>query len=152
VAKYRLPTEAEWEYAARAGTTTPTYWGNSSNPCQFANVRDLSTVGINWAGYKEDVPHANCNDGYPKTSPVGSFPANPWGFYDMLGNVEQLVQDCDSFLGYSNSSESSCRRRIAKGSEWHSAPWTIRAAEHDSIKPTDRYMGVGFRLARDLEP
>jgi formylglycine-generating enzyme required for sulfatase activity len=151
-AKYRLPTEVEWEYAARAGTTTPTYWGDPSKQCKFANVGDVSTIGINWAGYNAHVPRASCNDGYSMTSPVGAFPPNPWGFYDMLGNVLQWMQDCYVFPGYPAipTSSSNCGRRSERGSSWSSSRSTVRVAARNSIDPNNRNRGTGFRLAADL--
>ncbi|WP_081466476.1 formylglycine-generating enzyme family protein [Collimonas fungivorans] len=89
-----MPTEAEWEYATRAGTTTPTYWNEPSKQCQFVNSGDQATKTVDLSGYNTHALDADCNDGYPTTSPVGAFPPNPWGLYDMLGNVGQWTEDC----------------------------------------------------------
>ncbi|MFZ2007603.1 MAG: SUMF1/EgtB/PvdO family nonheme iron enzyme [Stellaceae bacterium] len=87
---YRLPSEAEWEYAARAGTTTSRYWGdNPDDSCAHENIGDQRLK----AEDPEMLPdYANCDDGYSWTAPVGSFKPNPWGLYDMLGNVENWAK------------------------------------------------------------
>src|SRR5262249_449287 len=85
---YRLLTEAEWEYAARAGTTTRFSWGNTeSDLCGYANGADLTAKDKNasWA--------ASCRDGHVNTAPVGSFKPNPFGLHDMHGNVWEWVED-----------------------------------------------------------
>ena len=90
--RYRLPSEAEWEYAARAGTPTSRYWGdNIDDGCTYENIADRSLK----KAAPEIIPvFANCDDGYAGTAPVGSFKPNPWGLYDMLGNVTNWVNDC----------------------------------------------------------
>jgi formylglycine-generating enzyme required for sulfatase activity len=96
---YRLPSEAEWEYAARAGTTTERYWGDDiAKTCEYANGADLTA--------RETIPNwptrwlvSPCHDGYAYTSPVGSFKPNQFGLYDMLGNAAQMTADCWN-IGY----------------------------------------------------
>ena len=90
--KYRLPSESEWEYAARAGTATARYWGEGeSGQCRHANGGDAS-VKERYSDWKWTV--ASCRDGHVHTAPVGSFAANGWGLHDMLGNVWEWTEDC----------------------------------------------------------
>lgn len=151
---YRLPTEAEWEYAARAGTTTPNYWGGvgSPNQCKFANARDMSAKDLD-----PGAPHVYCFDGYIETSPVGSFQPNAWGLYDMLGDVEQWAQDCWHF-GYSNSVATgsafgvgNCTKRELRGAGWSAIPVVMRSSVRYATKPNYVRSDIGFRLAVDVK-
>ncbi|RMD67692.1 MAG: formylglycine-generating enzyme family protein [Gammaproteobacteria bacterium] len=135
---YRLPSEAEWEYAARAGTTTRYWWGDE--------------VGKG---------HANCNGCGSQwdnkwTAPVGSFPPNPWGLYDTAGNVWEWVEDCwhGSYAGAPLDGSAwvsrSCSRRVVRGGSWYDFPRYVRSAYRYGYTPADRFNFIGFRLARDL--
>jgi len=135
--KYRLPTEAEWEYAARAGTTTPFYTGNC-----------LSTDQANYDGYH---PLSGCPKGEfrRKTVPVGSFSPNAWGLYDMYGNVYQWNQDI--YVDYPSTSvtdpvgASSDGNHVVRGGSWREHAWNCRAASRYSAhEEGDR--ALGFRL------
>jgi formylglycine-generating enzyme required for sulfatase activity len=160
---YRLPTEAEWEYAARAGTTTPRFWSND-NACKYANVFDLSGMKAIAAENGHAKPKLypgdfHCSDGYVNTSPVGVFKPNGFGLYDMLGNVEQLVADCLGPYGASKESQpadKNCRSIVVRGGSWARGPFGIRSASrmgHPMVATgniLNRATHVGFRVVRDL--
>jgi formylglycine-generating enzyme required for sulfatase activity len=149
---YRLPTEAEWEYAARSTKKTAWPWGNdvSNSGCKAVNAMDTS-------GHKEwpindPMP---CDDGFVTTAPVGSFPANAWGLYDMLGNAWEMVSDCwhDTYDGAPKDGSSwnsdSCEAHPIRGGAWLENPWDTRfAARWKGEDAKDA--ATGFRLARDF--
>jgi len=150
---YRLPTEAQWEYAARAGTTTSRYWGNDPNEaCRYANVNDNTSKqknGYSWA-------HHNCTDGYAQTAPVGRFKPNAFDLFDMLGNVWEWT--CSEFEDKYAGKEQRCAdggsRLVFRGGSWY-VPFGgfVRAANRhwdslDNRRSRSRSYFVGFRLAR----
>ena len=143
---YRLPTEAEWEYACRAGTTTPFYFGDTLNTDQ-ANYHGNYTYG---AGRKGE---------YRKhTTPVGQFPANAWELYDMHGNVWEWIGSVfDADYGgaeqrSADTSESGDRvvRRVVRGGSWNFGPLRLRSAFRFWNTPDNRIYGLGFRISRSL--
>ena len=151
---YRLLTEAEWEYAARAGSTTRFHFGKDEKDlCTYGNVVDLTAKEKN-KGWKV----ANCRDGYVYTAPVGSFKANAFGLYDMHGNVWEWVQDCyrDSYASApvdgSAVTSGDCTNRVARGGSWIGNPLGLRSASRSSITSDARDNYVGFRLARTPNP
>jgi len=152
--RYRLPTEAEWEYAARAGTTTARYWGDSAaQQCQYANGSDQTAQP---GGTMPEV--APCSDGFTYTSPSGSFRPNGFGLYDMLGNADQWVQDCNSRdynavpADGSAYETTSCSSRVQRGGSFGSFPWWLRAGSRNSVVPGARLFNYSFRVARTLTP
>ena len=145
---YRLPTEAEWEYAARAGTTTIYSWGNEASHEQANYGQDECCEGL-----------AQGSDRWEYTAPVGSFPANGFGLYDMHGNVWEWTQDCwhDSYRGaptngqdWEGANGGNCDRRVVRGGSWNSAPGYLRAAARVSLRVSDRDFDLGLRLVQDL--
>jgi formylglycine-generating enzyme required for sulfatase activity len=147
--RYRLLTEAEWEYAARAGTTTPWSWGGDANAaCQYANLWDR-TASIDST--------ATCSDSVgAQTAPVGRYQANAFGLYDMHGNVWEWVQDCyaESYAGAPTNGSavetSSCSSRVLRGGSWLNIPQVLRSASRYRVSPTSRGSNLGFRLARTV--
>lgn len=136
---YRLLSEAEWEYAARAGTTTTYYWG------------DMHGIG-----------NANC-DGCgsqwdnKETAPVGSFAPNPLGLYDMAGNVLQWIEDCyhENYTGAPANgaawTKGNCYARVLRGGSWYNSTYYLRSANRYSAYPDFRGRNVGFRVAKTLD-
>ena len=146
---YRLPTEAEWEYAARAGTTTRRYWGDDPDQaCEHANVADKSAADLfEWSGVHK------CDDGYAVTSPVGRFKHNDFKLYDMLGNVWEWT--CSEYDGNYGGAEKHCQNegdagRSLRGGSWDDRPGGVRSAVRYYGGPSERGSYLGFRLAQDL--
>ena len=139
-AKFRLPTEAEWEYVSRAGTTTP-----------YSTGDNLTTDQANYYG---DLPYKN----YPKglirnhPTPVGYFDANPWGIYDMHGNVWEWCQDwfCDYPKHYVMDPLGDCKSdlKVIRGGSWYFNAECARSGRRYTHRPEDKGFSLGFRVVR----
>ena len=153
-AGYRLPSESEWEYAARAGSGEPRHWGeDSSEACGYGNVADRTAN----EKYPSLAIH-ECRDGYVHTSPTGSFKANAYGVHDMLGNVSEWVEDCwhgdyrgAPADGSAWTREGNCFLRVSRGGSWLSIPGTVRSANRFRFSRWERKDEVGFRVVRILD-
>lgn len=149
--RYRLPTEAEWEYAARGGTQSSRFWGDEpALACRYANGADLTAV----ERYPEFVVHP-CRDGYLGIAPVGSFQPNPFGMYDMLGNVWEWCEDHWQVNYRGAPADGSARRgwdhlRVRRGGSWFSSPRNLRSAARSGEQRLFRGDDTGFRLVRAL--
>ena len=138
--RYRLPSESEWEYAARAGSTSKYSWGNEVG----RNRANCNGCGSRWDGQR--------------TAPVGSFAPNAFGLYDMHGNVYEWVEDCwnGSYAGAPSDGgarlSGDCAKRVLRGGSWLSFPRYLRAAYRFRITSGIRDFDFGFRVARTLTP
>ncbi|HET6447322.1 MAG TPA: formylglycine-generating enzyme family protein [candidate division Zixibacteria bacterium] len=146
---YRLPSEAEWEYACRAGAPAKYYWGDSNSESvmkQYAWYEKNAYDG-DWTS-----PHA-AREG---TQPVGQKLSNAWGLYDMAGNVWEWCSDWHS-ENYSNSPSkdprgpSSGLYRVLRGGSWGLGPWYLRSSARLNLSPVSRYNLIGFRILRDVK-
>ena len=143
--QYRLPTEAEWEYAARGGTRSSRFWGDAvdKSACQYANVANSKRSSNNY------FP---CDDGHKWSAPVGSFSANNYGMYDMLGNMWEWCSDKYDIHYYSYSPRnnppgaSSSKLYTIRGGSWNGRSSDIRAANRNWAEYDTRKSNVGFRL------
>lgn len=151
---YSLPSEAEFEYALRAGSLTDYWWGDGVPEEVVTNVtgdRDKSESGRRWtAGFRR------YKDGYWGPAPVSTFSANAFGLYDMGGNVSEWVEDCWHSTYVQAPADGSawinpgCNRRVIRGASWSSAPEQARSSSRISAGSTSRFSRVGFRVARSL--
>ena len=151
--EYRLLTEAEWEYVARAGTQTARYWGErETEQCRFGNGADAAVLRE-----YPDWTTVSCNDGYIRTAPIGLFEPNGFGLYDILGNVWEWTQDCwnESYSGApadgSAWSSGDCSQRVSRGGAWDGPPRALRSANRFRYSAEFRYNGFGFRVARTMD-
>ncbi|MEO3471809.1 formylglycine-generating enzyme family protein [Roseomonas sp. CAU 1739] len=152
---YRLPSEAEWEFGARAGTTTARFWGDTQAPaCEYGNVADLSLAEALNLDRRPQFTF-RCSDRHVYTAPVGSFRPNAFGLYDMLGNVWQWTLDClnptleGQPVDGSPRLTGDCANRSMRGGSWSHLPWYVRAGNRVRGTAADRYNFAGIRVVRD---
>jgi len=136
---YRLPTEAEWEYACKAGTTTRLYWGDAYWDGTKANVGGMKFDHETWI-----------DDGYEYTAPVGTYPPNPWGLYEMIGNSWEWCQDWFSYLTSGAVTNpvgpATGHFRVYKGGNWSTRWYSIKSCERDGDDAGDIPDIRGFRV------
>ncbi|MEO8445372.1 MAG: SUMF1/EgtB/PvdO family nonheme iron enzyme, partial [Gammaproteobacteria bacterium] len=151
---YRLLSEAEWEYVARAGSTGVFPWpAGDAEPCNAGNVYDQSGARVNGFDWE---PFA-CDDGYGQAAPVGSFTANAFGLKDVLGNVWEWTADCyvapypaSPADGSPVTVDGDCPQRAVRGGSWISRPSRQRVTFRGRDPEDARYSFFGIRVARDL--
>ncbi|GEM_PF-1486787 len=159
---YDLPSEAQWEYAARAVRSTPSparYWG-TGQACDHANVSDATLARKLGLNASDAGRFFQCDDKYPFTAPVGSFRPNGFGLYDMLGNVRQWTEDCwhadykasPPVDGSAWTTNGECGRRVVRDGSWRDDPWSVRAGRRGWDNTDIRDTLSGFRVARTSSP
>lgn len=155
---YRLPSDAEWEYAARGGTTTPWYFGDTPEAaCTAANIMSSGTIAkLGWP--KSTANRFVCTNDRSFTMPVASFRPNPFGLYDMVGNAFEIVADCNAPDNTTARADGSartsgdCARHYLKGGAFHTPYWLTRHAVRGApLVPDMRMFAMGFRVARSLD-
>ena len=163
---YRLLTEAEWEYVARAGTRTARYWGEDESwQCRYGNGFDLALAGTDHGRRLVDFATVEavhrprpvpCSDQVMFLAPAGSFPANGFGLHDVLGNAWEWTEDCwsdghsDAPADGSARLSGDCARRVLRGGAWTALPWNLRSAFRFTLPAVNRGYDLGFRVARTI--
>lgn len=152
--RYRLPSEAEFEYVLRAGSSSRFWWGEGDPPSVLANVTgdgDRSPSKRSWGrAFKR------YDDGHWGPAPVKTYPANPFGIFDLDGNLSEWVDDCwhDNYTRAPRDSKAwinpGCERRVIRGGSWGSSPEQVRSAYRLSVPADARSARVGFRVVREL--
>ena len=160
--RYRLPSEAEWEYVARGGTSFPRFWGERDSAedvplslaCDYANVYDVSAV----EAHRLPWPNARCNDRAPALAPAAQYKPNAFGVFDIIGNAREWVMDCytASYEGRPEDArawtwQGGCELKSVRGGSWASRPRDARAGAHGAEPTAHRQSDLGFRVVRDYQ-
>jgi formylglycine-generating enzyme required for sulfatase activity len=160
--EYRLPSEVEWEYAAKANTTTRFFWGDDpdlTQACHYGNFADFTgehsnnqVYGLSNVGW---IEHVNCDDGEAYNSIVGLYRPNPFGLYDMLGNVSEFVDACYQSTGYeltpsSEQAAKNCDMVVHRGANWHYPAVPATTRHRFKREGWSVGAGIGFRLVTSL--
>ena len=159
---YRLLSEAEWEYAARAGGEGVRPWASGrsdgrADACRYANVSDQDRVAVHRNPGADPQASFGCRDGYVFTAPVGRFRPNAFGLFDMIGNVWEWTEDCEhpDYVGAPADGRpwltGDCGQRSNRGGSWGDPMWRVRSALREWDPPGGRYVINGIRVARELE-
>jgi len=155
---YRIPSDAEWEYAARGGTATPWYWGAAPEEgCKLGNLLSSGTIAALGAP-PSMADRFVCANARSFTVAVASYPPNPFGLYDMAGNAFEWAADCNSADNSDARADGSarmtgdCDRHYLKGGAFHTPFWLTRSAVRGAPLPADLHMfTIGFRVARSID-
>jgi formylglycine-generating enzyme required for sulfatase activity len=158
---FTLPNEAEWEYACRAGAATPLWYGNAdADFAAYANLADASLLHIDtyapWALPSGAIPPwrpaaENVNDGFRVSAPIGSFQPNPWGLYDMHGNVAEWTATAYRPYPYNSAdgriSPDATGKKVVRGGSWYDRPKCAGSGYRVAYAPWQPVFNVGFRVA-----
>lgn len=141
--RYRLASEAEWEYAARAGALSLFAYGNAeSELCSYGNVADHAAQAAGSAWQIVD-----CDDGQVGLAEVGRYRPNTFGLYDMVGNAWEWVADCYR-NDYAQAEPAVCTRRVVRGGSYQQSAFSARASNRQALEPQTRSPAIGFRVVR----
>lgn len=156
--RYRLPSEAEWEYAARAGTETARWWGDTRDgACANANVQGLDRFSREEEATAKPETYFQCRDGFENTAPVGSFKPNGFGIYDIHGNVWEWTADCHdgdvqrAMPDGTAYAGGACLGHMDRGASWQNSPRYVRSAARHKDMTGERNLILGFRVVRVMD-